>query len=216
MRHNTAWSASTTPAAHPTNAPPTSPVPAGSDGPLPSRNTRSTSSNTTGSHPPTAPTATSPFRGPPADTSDFQNTLAASRPAASSWRSRKFSNHSKTSRNPARSRSVKPRNSARSFLQHQRVLMRSWPPKKEIRATSTQKCSGEHLFQLSAFQVFNVYPLISGKACSPGKASPSRRIYAPVPEKNLVNQRVPANLVERIASDITSGDATNKSCSAKI
>jgi len=31
--------------------------------------------------------------------------------------------HSRTSRNPARSRSDKPRNSARSFLQHQRVLI---------------------------------------------------------------------------------------------
>ena len=125
MPRSTAWSASTTPAAHPTNTPPTSPVPAGSDGPLPSRNTRSTSSNTTGSRPPIGPTAISPSRGlhpplpsakmpwPPRDRHD------TSCPAPSP---RKFSNHSRNTRNPARSRSVRPRNSDRSFLQHQRVF----------------------------------------------------------------------------------------------
>jgi hypothetical protein len=60
---------------------------------------------------------------PSRSTSTRQKVLAASRPAGSSPRSRKFSNHSKTSRNPVRSRSDKPRNSARSDLQHQRVLM---------------------------------------------------------------------------------------------
>lgn len=46
---------------------------------------------------------------------------AASRPASSSCRKRKFSNHSNTNRNPVRSRSVSPRNCARSFLQHHRA-----------------------------------------------------------------------------------------------
>jgi hypothetical protein len=58
-------------------------------------------------------------------TSALQNFLALSRSAGNSCLSRKFSNHSKTNKKPARSRSVKPRNSARSRLQHQRVFAAS-------------------------------------------------------------------------------------------
>ena len=59
---------------------------------------------------------------PSRSTSVRQYAFAASRPASSSWRNRKFSNHSNTSRNAARSRSDNPRNPAKSFLQHQRAL----------------------------------------------------------------------------------------------
>ncbi len=64
-RHNIAWSAPPNPAAPPTNALPTSGAPANSDDPHLIRNTRGTSSNTTGSHPPIAPTAIFPSHDPP-------------------------------------------------------------------------------------------------------------------------------------------------------
>lgn len=81
-------------------------------------------------------------------TSVRQNARAAPFPASNSCRSRKFSNHSRTSRNPARCRSERPRNSDRSFLQHQRdlnVLIMTALQKPPDRQSSS-KCIFEHLF----------------------------------------------------------------------
>ena len=66
----------------------------------------------------------SPLRGNRVGRSPLrdQKTFAASLSASNSCRSRKFSNHSKTSKKPVLSRSVRPRNSARSLLQLQRDL----------------------------------------------------------------------------------------------
>ena len=61
--------------------------------------------------------------------------LTASRPAASSWRNRKFSNHSNTNKKPSRSRSLSPRNPAKSLRQHQRearVEVAVMPPRNQL------------------------------------------------------------------------------------